>query len=257
MALVIPALDAIWANLQPNLTLSQRSIFSQHVFTGRYGLFETEDFSAILASISGQPVSEGGLGYAMTISTTRHFLIAIVREYLKEMPDKSLLEDFFNEQSGHGEAAAQHYALSFASISGVSADRFRKFVELSKIHHRLLYDDLPSTAISSVDSPPSSSVTVQVDEQTTSVGEVMKRMKEVERMADAVKDSMAGELNKAVRPVYEKLCQIEDELASLQELVTQTGRDLGAKQCEAAQSLQGCGDGINTLISLLQKTRIE
>ena len=74
---------------------------------------------------------------------------------------------------------------------------------------------------------------------------------------DAVKDSMAGELNKAVRLVYEKLCQIEDELASSQELVTQTGRDLGAKHCEAAQSLQGCGDSINTLISLLQKTRIE
>ena len=120
------------------------------------------------------------------------------------------------------------------------------------MHHRLLYDDdLPSTAMTR------HPVTVQVNEQTTSVGEVMKRMKEVERMADAVKDSMAGELNKVVRLVYEKLCQIEDELASLQELVTQTGRDLGAKQCEAAQSLQGCGDGINTLISLLQKTRIK
>ena len=266
MALVIPALDAVWGNLQPNLTLSERSIFSQHIFTGRYGHFETEDFSAILASISGRPVSEGGLGYAMTISATRHFLIAIVREYLKEMPDKSLLEDFFNEQSGHGEVAAQHYTLSFASISGVSSDRLQKFVELSKIHHRLLYDDRPPyTAISSDDSmrlcqAPTLSGNIQESEQTMNIEEAMKRMEEVERLAGTVKDSMASELNKVVGPVYEKLCQMEHELVALWKLVTQTGQNLSdvrAKQCEAAHSLQGCGDGVNTLINLLQKTRIQ
>lgn len=268
MALVIPALDAVWANLQPNLTLSERSIFSQHVFTGRYGHFETEDFSAILASISGQLVADGGLGYAMTISTTRHFLIAIVREYLKEMPDKSLLEDFFNEQSGHGEAAAQHYALSFASISGVSSDRLQKFVELSKIHHRLLYNDCPpSTAISSDDlrvtglhEAPSSSGNIQENEQTMNIEKVMKWMEEVERMAGEVKDSMASALNKVVGPVYEKVCQMEHELVGLRKLVTQTGQDLsemGAKQCEAARSLQSCGDDVNTLVNLLQEARIE
>ena len=225
MALVIPALDAIWANLQPNLTLSERSVFSQHVFTGRYGHFETEDFSAILASISGQLVAEGGLGYAMTVSSTRHFLIAIVREYLKEMPDKCLLEDFFNEQSGHGEDAAQHYALSFSSISGVSSDRLRKFVELSKIHHRLLYDDRPaSTATSSYSMPmrphqaPSSSDNTQENEQRMHIEEAMKRM---------------------VGPVYEKICQMEHELVGLRKLVAQTGQDLSemrVKQYEAAHS---------------------
>ena len=268
MALVIPALDAIWANLQPNFTICERSIFSQHVFTGRYGHFETEDFSAILASISGQPVAEGGLGYAMTISTTRHFLIAIVREYLKEMPDKSFLEDFFNEQSGHGEAAAQHYALSFASISGVSTDRLRKFVELSKIHHKLLYDDhseLPPTAISSDDStclhqaPSSLGGNIQENEQMANM-EAMKRIEEVERMAGAVKDSMVSELNNAVGPVYEKICQIEVELVSLRKLIMQTSQDvveMKEKQCETTQSLQSCGDGVSTLISLFQKARID
>ena len=265
MALVIPALDAIWANLKPNLTYSEQSVFFQNVFTGRYGHFETEDFSAILASISGQPVAEGGLGYAMTISTTRHFLIAIMREYLKEMPDKSLLEDFFNEQSGHGDAAAQHYALSFASISGVSSDRLRKFVELSKIHHKFLYDDdseSPSTAISSDDSTQAPSLSGNTSNQTLNIEEAMKRMEEVERVAGAVRGSMASlsELNNAVvGPVYEKICQIEVELVDLRKVVTQTSQDLAdmrEKQCEVTRSMQSCGDGVSTLISLFEKARI-
>lgn len=260
MALVIPALDAIWANLKPNLTYSEQSIFSQNVFAGRYGHFETEDFSAILASISGQPVAEGGLGYAMTISTTRHFLIAIMREYLKEMPDKSLLEDFFNEQSGHGDAAAQHYALSFASISGVSSDRLRKFVELSKIHHKFLYDDVsesPSTAIASDDSTQAPRDT---SNQMSNKEEAMKQVGEVQRVAGAVRDSMASELNNAVGPVYEKICQIEVDLVDLRKIVTQTSQDLAGmreRQCEATRSIQGCGDGVSTLISLFEKARID
>ena len=153
MALVIPALDAIWANLEPNLDPFKQSLFSQHLFAGRYGCFDTEDFSSILASISGQPVSEGGLGYAMNISTTRHFLIAIMREHLKGIPERSLLEEYFNEQSRHGEDAAEHYALSFSSIAGVISDRLAKFVKLSKLHHRLLYRDYSHSTVALPNQP--------------------------------------------------------------------------------------------------------
>jgi superfamily II DNA helicase RecQ len=84
---------------------------------------------------------EGGLGYAMAVADTRHFLIAIMREHLKHLPDatRSLLEKYFDEQSGHGEDAAEHYALSFHSIGGVSYEKFSRFVELSRVHHSLLY----------------------------------------------------------------------------------------------------------------------
>jgi len=56
--------------------------------------------------------------------------------------------------------------------------------------------------------------------------EAIKPMEEVERLAGAVKDSMASELNKALGPVYEKLCQMEHELVALRKLVTETGQDL-------------------------------
>ena len=149
MALVIPALDSIWNDLTTGSDPSLRTVFSQNLFASRYGKLDTDDFSAILASKSGRPVVDGGLGFPMTISVTRHFLIAIMREHIKRLPSvtRSYLEEYFNEQSGHGEDAAEHYALPYTSISGVSSEKLSGFVELSKLHHGLLSRSTNSAAV--------------------------------------------------------------------------------------------------------------
>jgi superfamily II DNA helicase RecQ len=137
LALVVPTLNMIWRCYRRDPVDPDR--FLCRLFTGLSGDFNTEDFSAILSSISGEAVGDHGLGLAMGIADTRHFLIAIMRKFCLGIPDRHLFEEYFNEQSGHGEDAAENYAISYDSILNVSHDRLEKFVEISKLQHRCLY----------------------------------------------------------------------------------------------------------------------
>lgn len=139
LALVVPTLDYIWKDW--NLNSKDPERFHYHLYTGLSGNFETEDFSAILASLSGERVVDSGMGHAMAMADTRHYLIGLMRQHCRGIPDRDFVEKYFNEQSGHGPDAAENYAITFSSILNVSDDHLDKFVEISKLHHRLLFPD--------------------------------------------------------------------------------------------------------------------
>lgn len=137
LALVVPTLDIIWRCYQGHPIDPDR--FLSRLFTGLSGNFNTDDFSAILSSTSGEAVSDYGLGLSMGIADTRHFLIAIMRKFCRGAQNRDLLEEYLNEQSGHEEDAAANYAITFDSILNVSINKLDKFVEISKLQHTLLY----------------------------------------------------------------------------------------------------------------------
>ena len=139
LTFVVPAEDYLWNCWKREPADPCR--FRHRLFTGISGNFTTDDFSAILSSLSGERVVDSGMGHAMGMADTRHYLIAIMREYCRGIPDRNFLERYFNEQSGHGEDAAENYAITFSSILNVSDDHLDKFVEISKLQHRLLFPD--------------------------------------------------------------------------------------------------------------------
>ena len=158
LTLVVPTLDVIWTCWQGEVGDPHR--FQNQLFTGISGNFDTNDFSSILASLSGKSVANFGMGYAMGIADTRHYLIGLLRKYCRGIAHRSMLEDYFNEQSGHDNDAAENYAITFGSILNVSEDHLEKFVEISKLQHKLLYPDVRS----SLDIQESSSSIVERDQ---------------------------------------------------------------------------------------------
>lgn len=149
LTLVVPTLKMVWT-CWPRESLDPRR-FHDRLFTSLSGNFDTDDFSSVLSSISGEPVVNFGMGCAMAMADTRHYLIAIMRKHCRGVPHRDLLEEYFNEQSGHGEDAAENYAITFTSIINVSDDRLVKFTELSKLQHRLLYPDAPASLTNNVE----------------------------------------------------------------------------------------------------------
>jgi superfamily II DNA helicase RecQ len=148
LTLVVPTLTMVWT-CWPRESLDPRR-FHDRLFTSVSGNFDTDDFSSILSSVSGEPLVNFGMGCAMGMADTRHYLIAIMRKHCRGVPHRDLLEEYFNEQSGHGEDAAENYAITSTSIINVSDDRLGKFTELSKLQHRLLYPDAPASLTNNV-----------------------------------------------------------------------------------------------------------
>jgi superfamily II DNA helicase RecQ len=145
LALVVPTLDMIWTCLpmaQSQTTSRESTRFRRHLFTGLTGDFNTDDFSAILSSLSGERVVNLGMGRAMGMADTRHYLIAIMRKHCRGIRERNFMEEYFNEQSGHGGDAADNYAITTSSILNVSEDHLDKFVEISKLQHQLLFPDI-------------------------------------------------------------------------------------------------------------------
>jgi hypothetical protein len=104
LALVIPTLNIIWRCYQGHPIDSDR--FLSRLFTGLSGNFNTDDFSAILSSTSGEGVSDYRLGLSMDIADTHHFLITIMKKFCRGAQNRDLLKEYLNEQSSHEEDAA-------------------------------------------------------------------------------------------------------------------------------------------------------
>ena len=155
MTFVVPTLATIAACFEaPQTTISVR--FRDSLFTSLSGPWDSDDLSSILMAISGEPIARQGLGHPMGIADTRHLLIAIMRKHLRGISNHSVLEEYFNEQSGHGDDVAEGYAVSFDTIRNVPEERLALFVEVSKRQHKLLFPDdaeapntpLPPTSLS-------------------------------------------------------------------------------------------------------------
>jgi hypothetical protein len=156
MTLVVPTLITIASSLiEPRAGVN----FRDYIFTSLTGTWETDDFSSILGSVSGEPVAKYGLGHSMGIADTRHFLISIMRRHLLGTSNRNFLEDYFNEQSGHGDDVAINYAVSFDTIRSVSEDHLARFVEVSKRQHDFLFPHLaPVHHVSTVSAMDETSV---------------------------------------------------------------------------------------------------
>lgn len=151
MTLVIPTLVTIAACMEAPRTESATR-FRDLLFTSLGGPWDTDDLSSILMAISGEPVANYGLGHAMGVADTRHYLIGIMRKHLRGLASKDvdLLEEYFNEQSGHNDDVAENYALSFDTIQRVSVDHLSRFVVISRAQHKLV---LPTSSSRSTSLP--------------------------------------------------------------------------------------------------------
>ncbi|KAF8808340.1 P-loop containing nucleoside triphosphate hydrolase protein [Phlegmacium glaucopus] len=136
--LVVPALVCLAASIRaPSIKEAIR--FHTLTFTGLTREWDSDDLSSILSSISGESIADGGLGHPMGLADTRHFLIGVMRKHLHSMVDKyRLTDELFNEQSGHSDGVAIHYALDFASIQNFPEERLHNFRRLSELHHKLI-----------------------------------------------------------------------------------------------------------------------
>ena len=140
----MPTLDMLWNSCQRELLDPRR--FHDRLFTSVSGNFDTNNFSSILSSISGEPVVDFGMGCAMGLVDMHHYLISIMQKHCRGIPHRNLLEEYFNEQSGHGDDAAENYAITFASIINISDDHLGKFTELSKLQHHLIYPNASASS---------------------------------------------------------------------------------------------------------------
>jgi len=137
-ALVVPTLVCLAASIHAP---SEEEAIHSHtlVFTSLMREWDSEDFSSILYSISGEPIAEGGLGYPMGLADMCHFLIGVMRRHLHAMIDKyKFAEELFNQQSGHGNDVALRYAINFASIQNFPEECLLNFSQVSQLHHKLL-----------------------------------------------------------------------------------------------------------------------
>ena len=169
LALVMPTLDMIWtcSPIAP-ATSQDPARFRNHLFTGLTGDFNTDDFSSILSALSGERVVDLGMGRAMGMAATRHYLIAIMRKHCRGIRERNFLEEYFNEQSGHGGDAADNYAITTSSILNVSEDHLDKFVEISKLQHQLLFPDTLHKNIESVPGSNAGILSMAIDDNKLS-----------------------------------------------------------------------------------------
>ena len=138
---VVPALVLIADTIKATESNEAACRMHTFIFTSMDGEWDTDDFSSILGAVSGQPVSQGGLGHAMGFADTRHFLIGIMKKRFRGMVDQyGFAEELFNEQSGHGTDVAMRYALDAASIQNFPEERLHNFNKLSRLQHHLVSD---------------------------------------------------------------------------------------------------------------------
>lgn len=140
---MVPALVCIAASLH---TPSTESAIRLHtiVFTSLNREWDTDDLTSILSCISGEPMSDGGLGHPMGMQPTQHYLIAIMRKFYGGLVDEyGFVDQLFNEQSGHKKQVGDKYALDFASIQNFPMECLQNFSHLSKFHHLILQSASP------------------------------------------------------------------------------------------------------------------
>lgn len=140
---VCPALVAIDSHTVS--TFSGETTY-QYVFASANGLWTTEDFTATLSTLLGQPEYEGGVGMAFTMSSLRHLLIALIRRHCQSSAQTDALkfvEEIQRLQVGHDRDASTGYAVTTDSCRNMSIQHLIAMQELSVIHHGIIS---PSTA---------------------------------------------------------------------------------------------------------------
>jgi len=155
LVLVVPTLVAFSHAMHGESGLDITRRFDQQLFTSLRGNWATDDFTSILIHLTAPPVCEGGLGYALTMSEIRHFLIAITRKHCVDSEEKyRVLEEVFNEQSGHSNTVARAiYALEYQTIQSIDPVRLKMFIGMSKLYHTIILDREPSTTTTATTSP--------------------------------------------------------------------------------------------------------
>ena len=69
-----------------------------------------------LKRVNYKPWTQTFMGHAMAMADTHHYLIGLMRQHCRGIPDHDFIGKYFNEQSGHGPDAAENYAITFSSI---------------------------------------------------------------------------------------------------------------------------------------------
>lgn len=208
--------------------------FRHCLFTGWTGNFDTDDFSAILSSLSGERVVDSGMGWAMRIAVTRHYLIAIMRRHCKGIPDRNFIEEYLNEQSGHGEDAAENYAITFGSIINVSDDHLEKFVQISKLQHRLLFPDTVQDIVKSGPSTGTSEMAIiDHDKLSALIARTVQSNSQLSSMSQLV--PLASQVASLLAPAMKQ--NIADAFAAISPITSQSVGHVGVASGDETQPL--------------------
>ncbi|KAG2336820.1 hypothetical protein BDR05DRAFT_1005515 [Suillus weaverae] len=113
--------------------------YENHLFNRLHGSWDSDDFSNILVTYTGRPVSKGGLGHPMGLADICHLLIGVMCKNCRHLVANLDLEYYFDEQSGHQGEVARGYAVDHTYVQSVSSNHLQKFVALSCAQHALLF----------------------------------------------------------------------------------------------------------------------
>ena len=64
--------------------------------------------------LSRERVVDNGMGHLMGMADICHYLIAIMQEHCKRIPNRDFLKRYFNKQSGHGDNAVENYVFTLS-----------------------------------------------------------------------------------------------------------------------------------------------
>lgn len=162
LALVVPTLVAL---VKATSSGDHANLIYFHAFASRHGLWDTDDFSSLLESVTGRPISLGGLGQPFSIAPFRHLAIAIMRRHIRAMIDQfsHLVEDVLPEQSGHTAKTAARYGIDRDTILNNNVEEeFRQFMLLSQLYHHFLLPEF------TVDYPAVTTITQLADTSASS-----------------------------------------------------------------------------------------
>lgn len=157
LALVVPTLVAVVKATSACDDNANR--LYTYAFASRHALWDTDDFSQLLMSVTGLQVAEGGLGAPFGMAQMRHLLIAIMRRHVREQIDAfaHLVDEMLPEQSGHTAQTATRYGIDRDTILNTNVEEaFRQFQRLSQLFHQII---LPSSQINTSTPTPTSSAT--------------------------------------------------------------------------------------------------
>lgn len=111
------------------------NMYLERLFTCEGEVLTTEDISSVISLATSKPISEGGLGFPLTISSLRHLVAALQKSpWVYPLLAKYLAcPDFLaDNQAGHSSAVAeQHYGVSVHRLQHIVMRDVAGFVGIS------------------------------------------------------------------------------------------------------------------------------